>query len=120
MDDEVFGSYIVVRAHYIGADKEHSWWLLQAGECQSVMPGTTREGRDAFDAFTRRIGEEVRVSRHFSDGHREFWDAMDAALPTLGVRHFSEEERPVWPRPGWREDGHFGFQAHVKEVSCAG
>lgn len=115
MDGEVSGSFVVVHAHYIGADGERSWWLLQAGECRSVMPGEPGE-LDVFDAFARRIGEEVRVSRHFRDGHRGFWDAMNAALAQLGVRQFREDEQPVWPRSGWRENGRFGFQAHVKEV----
>lgn len=116
MDGEVFGSFIVVHAHYIGADKERSWWLLQAGECQSVMRALEPGEPDAFDAFARRIGGEVRVSRHFRDGHREFWDAMNAALSELGVRHFHEDEGPGWTGRGWRENGRFGFQAHVKEV----
>lgn len=116
--DGVHGSFVVVHAHYVGGDTERTWWLLQAGEVAEIFTG--EQGKpDAHDVFVRRIGGEVRVSRHFADGHREFWDAMNAALPELGVRTF-EDDVLNGLRPGWRENGRFGFYAYVKEVHGEG
>lgn len=103
---------MVVQAHYIGSDNEATHWLLNAAEWSDVIAGPP----DAWDGFVRKIGGEVRVSRHFRMEYAAFWDAMGAALPALGVEgapYGGQERGPVW-----HDDGRLGFYTYVREAKA--